>query len=145
MTKKLLSIAVVVFTLILSQSGIAKTQENQFLSFWGCGDEIKNTADTLKLNDAQLAQIKIIKAQLKISQKENWTQMKSLHEQINQQIQSDVINQLKTDSLINTKTQLIGSILRGEILAKHYIYNVLNEQQKVQYKQMQKNCEEKME
>ncbi len=146
MTSNMLGIAIFVSALILGQQVFADSHDNQPIQSWGCGEEIDidHVAEILKLNDAQLTKIKNIKAQFKIGQKANWVQMKTLREQINQQIQSNTMDQLKIDSLINTKTQLIGSMLKGKIMAKHLIYGVLNIQQKAQYQQMQKNLEEKI-
>lgn len=139
MNNKLLKTAVLVSALVSNQAVFAKDQSP---SDWWCGVQFSRIATQLKLDDAQQTKIKAIKEQLQAGLKSKRDQMDNLRKEINQQVQSASMDQTKLDGLIDTKAQLIGTMMKAENSAMHQIYGVLNEQQKTQYMQMQQQWED---
>jgi len=132
---KLLGIVVTVSMLLFGQCIYADAD---------CGEKFKQMVQSLKLDENQQAKIKTIKEQLRTTLKDNWERMKALREQINQQVQSDNMDTSKVDELINTKVQLIGTVMKAKVNAQHEIYGVLNAKQKTQYHELRKEWEDKM-
>jgi len=139
MNKKIIGIGVFIFALIFGQSVFADSDDCT------CGEKMKEMITSLKLDDAQQAKIKVIKEQMKSSVKSNWEKMKGLREQINQQIHSDDMDSSKVDQLINLKAELMGKMMKAKAMARHQMYGLLTPQQKVQFQELFKKWDEKVE
>lgn len=135
MKKSLLWIVALSFSLVIGQTALAHE---------GCGDNMKKMISSFKLDDAQKAKITPVLDQLKTSLKASAEQFKDLDTQINQQIQSDNMDQATLDGLMDKKTKLVGDMMKAKANAKHQIFSVLNAQQKTEYQNMMKKWEEKM-
>lgn len=141
MKKNICGIAVFVFSMILSQSIIAASQDNGEDSWW-CPVRIKNISDTLKLDDKQLAQLNDINTKLDTTMKSRREQLKTLRGQINDLVIDDAMDQSKLDGLLNTKTQLISEMIKAETLTLHQVYGVLSKEQRAQYLKIMQEWEE---
>lgn len=135
MKKSLLWIIAASFSLVLGQSAAYA---------WSCGDGMKKMVDNMKLDDAQKAKIMPIMEQLKPTLKASWSQMSDLRAQIQQQIQSDNMDQATLDGLMDKKAKLIGDMMKAKATAKHQIYMILNPQQRAAYQAMVKKWTDKM-
>jgi periplasmic protein CpxP/Spy len=111
---------------------------------WGCGEGLKKMVETLKLDESQKAKINPILEQLKSTMKSDGNQMDDLRKQLNQQVNSDTMDQGTVDGLVDKKVQLIGGMIKAKIKAKHDISMVLNPQQKTELRQKFQNLEEKI-
>lgn len=136
MKKSLLWIVAVTFSFVLGQTAFAHSGH--------CGDGMKKMVENFKLDDTQKAKIMPILDQLKTTLKTSWSQMADLRTQINQQIQSDTMDQATLDGLIDKKTKLIGDMMKAKAAAKHQIFTILNAQQKTMYVDMMKKMHDKM-
>jgi protein CpxP len=134
MKKSLLWIVAVTFSFVLGQTAFAGH----------CGEGMKRMVENFKLDATQKAKIMPILDQLKTTMQANWSQIRDLRMQINQQIQSDDMDQSTVDGLIDKKTKLMGDIMRAKINAKHQMYMLLNPQQKAAYQNMVKKLQDKM-
>ncbi|BCA94723.1 hypothetical protein TUM19329_10840 [Legionella antarctica] len=135
MKKSLLWIVAVTFSLLLGQAAFASKH---------CGEGMKRMIENLKIDATQKAKIMPVLDQLKTTMQANWNQIKDLRMQINQQIQSDSMDQGTVDGLIDKKTKLMGDMMRAKVDAKHQIYMILNPQQKTAYQNMVKKWQDKM-
>lgn len=135
MFKKILLAVVVAFSFIACQ--------NVFAEGWGCGEGMKKMVGSLSMDAAQKEKIKPILEQLKSSMQTNITQMKDLHTQITQQVQSDTMDQSAMDNLIDSKTKLIGNMMKAKIMAQHQIFMLLTPVQKAKYNSMLQRVEAK--
>lgn len=135
MCKKTLWIIAVAFSFVLGQSAFAHSL---------CGQSMDKMVESLKLDDAQKAKVKPVLDQLKSNMQSNWTQMKDLETQINQQVQSANMDQSTVDGLVDKKTALIGNMMKAKIAAKNQIFNVLNAQQKETLQAKMKAKEDKI-
>ena len=139
MNNKILGITIFVFAFFFCQVTFAEDDG------WKCGDRLKEMVKTLKLDNGQQAKIQVTQDLLRAHMKPHWEKMKSLHEQINQQIQSENMDETKLGDLINAKAQLIGKVMKEKSMAQHQIYLVLNPKQRTQYQQMTKKWDKKVE
>ncbi|WP_051546150.1 Spy/CpxP family protein refolding chaperone [Legionella lansingensis] len=105
-------------------------------------ERMKEMMQSLNLDSSQQAKIKAIKDQLRQSQQSNMQQMKSIRSQIHDLITSGTMDESKLNSLIDQKKELLGQMIKAKIKAKQQIYNVLNDQQKSQFKQMLQQWEQ---
>ena len=137
MYKKFLWVVALAFSFVLSQTAFADSND--------CGKGLKEMVGSLKLEDAQKEKIKPILEQLKSNMKDNWSQMKDLDTQIEQQANSATMDQATVDGLVDKKSKLIGNMIKAKIMAKNQIFAVLNETQKTELQKMMKKMEEKME
>ena len=137
MKKSLLWIIAVTFSLVLGQSAFADNKR--------CGgDMMKKMVEHFKLDAAQQAKAKPILDQMKSTMQTNWSQMKDLHMQMNQQVTSDTMDQSAVDGLVDKKTKLMGDMMKAKMSAKHQIYMLLTPQQKTSYQAMAKKWQDKM-
>lgn len=134
MIRKFLWIAAVTGSLVLAQSSFADS----------CRVGLQKMIKSLDLDDAQKAKITPILEQMKASKKDDWSQMKDLDSQINQQVTSDKMDQAAVDSLVDKKTKLIGSMMKTKLVAKNQIFTVLNAKQKTELQNMMTKADEKM-
>ena len=139
MNSKLLTVVFFVVSLIVSPFALADSKGN-----WWCGDRFKNVGESLKLTDEQQAKLKDIKDQFMSSVKSSKDQMSGLRKEIMQQVQSDSMDQSKLDDLISKKTQLIGTIMKAEVTARHDLYMLLTPEQKKRYQAILQKIEDKM-
>lgn len=135
MRNKLLWIVAFTFSFVLGQTAFAHS---------GCGERMTKMVDSLSLDDAQKAKIKPILEQLKMSMKDNMTQMKDLRTQINQQVTSDKMDQSTVDGLVDKKVKMMGDMMKANMMAKNQIFNVLTAQQKTKFQNSVKDMESKM-
>ncbi|KTD51754.1 16 kD immunogenic protein [Legionella quinlivanii] len=98
---------------------------------------------TLQLTQDQQDKIKAIKDNAKSAMKANWTQMKSIREEMKALVMSPTLDQGKLDALVQQKTTLIGNMMKTKITMKNQIYNLLNDQQKQQYQTLMTQWETK--
>jgi protein CpxP len=136
MKKRLLWIVAVSLSFVLGQSAFADSGH--------CGDGLNKMVEHFKLDAAQKAKVTPILDQLKTSLKASGSQMKDLRTQINQQVQSDNMDQATLDGLVDKKAKLIGDMMKAKVTAKHQIFTLLNAQQKTAYQDMVKKWDEKM-
>jgi len=137
MYKKFLWVFALAFSFVLSQTA--------FADGWSCGKGLKEMVESLKLDDAQKAKIKPVLEQLKSSMKESWTPMKDLESKIEEQTNSDKMDQGTVDGLVDQKTKLLGNMMKAKIMAKNQILAILTPKQKSELQQMFKKKEEKIE
>jgi Spy/CpxP family protein refolding chaperone len=135
MFTKSLWIVAVTFSLLLGQS--------VFACHSPCGEKMDKMIESLKLDDAQKAKIEPVIDQMKSNMKNNWMQIKELHMQINQQVQSDMMDQTVVDGLIDKETKMMGDMMKTKVMLKHQIFTVLNPEQKMTFQNMVKQWEEK--
>ncbi|MBI2785358.1 MAG: Spy/CpxP family protein refolding chaperone [Legionella longbeachae] len=135
MYKKIIQTATFALTLALSPVVLAHS---------GCGEGLKHMVDSLKLDDSQKEKIKPILEQLKTTVKNDAGQMKDLEQQINQQAQSENMDQSAVDGLIDQKAKLIGDIMKAKVTAKNQILAVLKPEQKTELQNKMKKMESKM-
>lgn len=108
----------------------------------GChGKMIQMMMNSLNLDASQQAKIQAIHDQLKNDQKANWDKLRAIRSQIHDLITSDNFDASKASSLVDEKTAILGTMMKAKITAKNQIYNVLNDQQKTQFKQLMKDME----
>lgn len=122
-------------SLVLAQSTFAHGE--------GC-KSMHKMMESLKLDSAQKDKIKPIMEQMKASKKDNWSQMKDLETQMNQQAMSPTMDQATVDSLIDKKTKLIGNMMKAKITAQNQIFAILNADQKTKLTAMMKKMDEEM-
>jgi periplasmic protein CpxP/Spy len=136
MNKKILWIAVFALSLIFGQSAFADHNG-------GFGEHIKKLVESLKLDPSQQAKIKTIKDQTKDKLKDTWEKMKALRQQTQEIVQADTLDESKLDNLVNQKKELIGTLIKAKITAKHQIYELLTPEQKTKFQELMKQWEEK--
>lgn len=136
MKKNLLWIVAVTFSFVLGQTAFAHSEH--------CGDGLKKMVEHFNLDAAQKAKVMPILDQLKTTLKASGSQMRDLRVQINQQVQSDNMDQSTVDGLVDKKTKLIGDMMKAKISAKHQIFTLLNAQQKTAFQNRVKKLDEKM-
>ncbi|WP_078767346.1 Spy/CpxP family protein refolding chaperone [Legionella maceachernii] len=144
MNKPILRIIIVAFSLIAgqvfaeSQNQQQKPQDQQQTNkSCGCKEaKFKQMINSLHLSSDQQAKINAIKEQAKTTMQANHQQIKALRSQLNQLVESDNMDESKLDSLINQKKELMASMIKTKMMAKHQMYAVLNTQQKAQFQQM---------
>lgn len=137
MKKSLLWIVAVTFSLIVGQTAFAGGEH--------CGNGVmKKIVGHFNLDEAQKAKAKPILEQLKATMQTNWSQMKDLRMQMNQQVMSDTMDQSAVDGLVEKRTKLVGDMMKAKLDAKHQIYMLLNAQQKASYQGMVKKMQDKM-
>lgn len=136
MYKKLLWI--VAFTLSFGLSQAA------FSDSWGCGEGMKSMLQSLKLDAAQKEKIKPILDQLGAGMKDLGKQMGDLDTQINQQLDSDKVDQSAIDGLVDQKAKLIGSMMKAKMAAKTQIFALLTPDQKRTLQGMMKKLDDKI-
>ncbi|MCL9683661.1 Spy/CpxP family protein refolding chaperone [Legionella maioricensis] len=134
MKKNLLWIVAVTFSFVLGQTAFANH----------CGEGMKKMVASFQLDATQKAKIMPILDQLKTTMQANWAQIKDIRMQINQQIQSDNMDQATVDGLIDKKTKLMSDMMKAKVNAKHQMYMLLNPQQKASYQNMVKKWQDKM-
>ncbi|MBA4696169.1 MAG: Spy/CpxP family protein refolding chaperone [Legionella sp.] len=110
-----------------------------------CLFHMKKMMHELNLDKAQQDKIKSIKDELKVSQKSNWDQMRGLHKQVHEIIQSNTLDNAKLDQVVDQKKELLGRMMKAHITAKQQMYNVLNDKQKAKLNQMMQQCDAKNE
>jgi len=134
MYKKMLWVVAVVFSLAISQTAFA----------WDCGGGIKKMVESLKIDDAQKEKIKPILDEFKSSMKDNWSQMKGLDTQMQQQMDSANMDQSAVDGLIDQKTKLIANMMKAKTKAQGQIGAILTPEQKTELQGKMKKVEEEM-
>ncbi len=107
-------------------------------------DKMKNMVEELNLTDDQKAQITPSMNEFKLKMHENWTQMKDLRMQFNQQVQSDKMDQATVDGLIDKKVKMMSDMMKAKMALKHQIWMILTPEQKTSYQEMVKKWENKM-
>jgi len=135
MAKKLLWIAAMVFSLVLGSSAFAGSDH--------CGQKIESFVSGLNLDDSQKAKIQPIVDQLKSSMKANWSKMKDIRMQMNQQIMSDKMDQSVVDGLADQRAKMMSDMMKARASAMNQIWGVLNEKQKAACQDMMKKWAEK--
>ena len=137
MKKSLLWIIAASLSLVLGQSAFANDKH--------CGDGMmKKMVEHFKLDAGQQAKVKPILEQMKSTMQSNWSQMRDLRMQMNQQVMSDNMDQSTVDGLVDKKTKLMGDMMKARLNAKHQIYMMLTPQQKTAYQAMAKKWQDKM-
>ncbi|MBA2653391.1 MAG: Spy/CpxP family protein refolding chaperone [Tatlockia sp.] len=136
MLKKLIAVAVLAVSFVLSQTALADSSI--------CRESLQKMVESLKLDDAQKEKIKPILEQLKTTMQGSWSQMKDLRTQIDQQANSATMDQNAVNGLIDQKVKLIGEMMKAKFAAKNQISTILNEQQKTELQDKMKKMEEKM-
>ena len=109
-----------------------------------CGERLEKMVASLKIDEAQKQKIQPIMDELKTGMKNTMPQMKELHDQINQQAQSESPDQATMDGLIDKKVKLIGDMMKAKSNARHQIFAILTPEQKTKFNDMMKQAEEKM-
>ena len=77
-------------------------------------------------------------------QKDNWTQMKDLDNQIHQQVTSDKMDQAAVDALVDKKTNLIGNMMKAKISATNQIFVILTPKQRMDFQNKMNKRDEKI-
>lgn len=134
MAKKLLWIAAMVFSLVLGSTAYADGH---------CGHRIEAFVSGLNLDDSQKAKIQPIVEQLKSNMKDNWSKMKDIRMQLNQQIMSDKMDQSVVDSLVDQRSKMMSDMMKARASAMNQIWGVLNDKQKAACQDMMKKWAEK--
>ncbi|MDP3561009.1 MAG: Spy/CpxP family protein refolding chaperone [Legionellaceae bacterium] len=136
MYKQFLGIVSLACTLVFSQA--------VFADEWGCGEGLKHMVASLKLDDAQKAQIEPILEELKNSHHETGLELRDIETQLHQQIYAVDMDQSAVNSLIDKKTKLIGDMIKTKVVAQNKIFAILNPEQRSQLQEMIKNLKEKI-
>lgn len=126
-----------IFSFVLAQSAFAHGMQ--------CGDRMQEMVKSLHLDDAQKAQVKPIMDKMTDGMKSNWMQMKDIRAQINQQVDSDAMDQAVVDGLIDKQVKMMGDMMKAKAMTRHQIAMILNAKQKTSYQDMMKKMHEKME
>ncbi|MDI1352877.1 MAG: Spy/CpxP family protein refolding chaperone [bacterium] len=133
MFKKIIWIAAITCSLFMGQTVFAHD-----------GQGMKQLIGSLNLDAEQKAKIKPILEQLTATMKDNWSQIKDIRMQMNQQIASDTMDKATVDSLIDKKIKLIGDMMKAKASAKHQIFAILTPKQKATFQAMVKKWEAKV-
>ncbi|KGP63459.1 hypothetical protein EP47_05560 [Legionella norrlandica] len=138
MSKKYIWLTAFAFLLTLGQPVFADTNDNNQSKPCLCRD-FKKQFSKLNLTQEQKAKIKAIKTQARSITKANYKQLKVIKQQINALIMSEKIDEAKLDNLISQRNKITGAMLKNRIMMKNQIYNVLTNEQKLQYKNMKQS------
>src|SRR4051794_30086669 len=119
MNKQIVGLVAAVFSLAIGQSAFANSD-------W-CGQRLEKIVmiASLKVDPAQKEKIKPILEQLKVSLEDKAAQMKELRTKINEQLNSDTMDQATVDSLIDKKAALIGDMMKAKAKARHEVIMAL--------------------
>ena len=133
MSRNILKTSILVLSLLAVKSALAEHDH----SSWWCGDRITHMSDMVKslhLSTAQAHQVNLIRTQFKAIISPEYARIQDLRIKIQQEVQSEKMNQLKLDHLINQKAQVIDRMMRARAIAQHQVYVILNQQQQIIYK-----------
>lgn len=136
MYKKIAGIVAMLAALVLSPVVFADDM--------GCGGGLKGMLQSLKLSDDQKAKIAPIMDQMKAGMKDSAAQFMALDKQINDQVNSDKMDQAAVSSLVDQKTKLIGSMIKAKLAAKNQIMAILTPDQKTAILGMMQKMEDKI-
>ena len=107
-----------------------------------CGMHMEKVVQTLHLSQDQKDKIKDVIDKNKEAIKSDVQQMRHLRSQIRDLIISDDFTEDKVNSLIDKKKELVGTITKTKIMAKHQIFTLLDTRQKAQYKELMQKQDE---
>lgn len=136
MFNKLLWVVTFSLSLLISQVSFADSHD--------CKKGLSHIVDSLNLTSDQKAKVKPILEQLKSSVNTSASQMKSLRDELNQQIHSANMDESVTNGLIDKKVKLIGDVIKAKATAAHQVYVILDDKQKAQAMSLVKEMEAKM-
>lgn len=134
--KKLLALLVIFSAMLFTQTVLADSD---------CREGLNKMIQSLNLDESQKAKINPILQQFKQDVHNSGSQMKSLADQINQQVDSATMDQVKVDSLIDQKAKLVGDVMKAKIKAQSQILGILTAEQKEKLRDMIKSEDKKME
>lgn len=109
-----------------------------------CREGLNKMLQSINLDNDQKAKIKPILDQLKTNLKATSSQMNGLEDQITQQASSANMDQAKVNSLVDTKTKLIGDMMKARIAAKNQIFAILKPEQNAKLQDKIKKEDEKI-
>lgn len=144
MIKKMIVIpAVLALSVSFSQATFAhehnmsmkKGHGHQQMCMQGMMQKLALTAD-------QKMKIKEIRAKERKEMEGNMREMQTLRHDMRRQVESDKMDEAKLTALIHQRKELMASMMKLKMMAKHEIYNVLDAKQKAEYTQMSNHCEE---
>ncbi len=137
MSKKFIWLSIVVLSLIFGQASFACSPDNKS-THCTCYKQSNNAVKKLNLTKDQKVKIHALKVVAYKSFKANSQKMKSIRSEIQGLITSDKMDEAKLDALIAQRNQIKSSMIKNRILMQHQIYALLNQDQKVQYKEITK-------
>ena len=98
---------------------------------------------SIHLTQEQQTKMKAMKEQLHEKLKGREASMKELHSKIKVLIRSDKIDEHKLDSVVNEKKELVGSMMKSNIMLRHDMYHLLDAKQKTEFVTKMDQCVEK--
>lgn len=136
MYKKLIGSVVVACSLAFSQVTLADD--------WGCKEGLKSMVSSMKMDAETKTKAMAIFDQLKTSMKGIPAQMDELDKKINEQVNSDKMDQSVVNDLVDQKVKLIGDMIKAKLTAKNQILALLTPEKKAELLSMMQKLENKI-
>lgn len=138
MLKKTLALSLLLSAFVTSSLSFADSTSTtpSKKSSCACSKNMKKKAAAIQLTDAQIAQIKTIKANAKETNLNNKQKLKAIKSQLKNLAAADKVDQQALDNLSTQKASIQTEMTKSRVMAKNAMFNVLTAEQKTQFKNM---------